>query len=63
MTKKSSKIKRKIFHFLNLHLAPTIQSEQQQIEKIRINLNKLQPEDLGNKNNRSILITNHLLPF
>jgi hypothetical protein len=32
---------------------PTVQSEQQQIEKIRINLNKLQPEDFASMKNAS----------
>jgi hypothetical protein len=46
MTKKSSK-KRKKYNLIHLYSDSVIQSEQQQIEKIRINLHKLQPDDLG----------------
>jgi len=30
-----------------LYSGPVVQQEHQQVEKIRINLHKLQPEDLG----------------
>jgi cohesin loading factor subunit SCC2 len=47
MTKKQSINKRKISNKYLLYSDPIVQHDQQQIEKIRINLHKLQSEDFG----------------
>jgi len=47
MTKKQSINKRKISNKYLLYSDPIVQNDQQQIEKIRINLHKLQSDDFG----------------